>query len=77
MRKLTRKRTGRTLKPGSGCSSARLERLVWGQEADGSNPPTPTIQFGAMSAGVCRRQLLGDSVELLADTAGGTLQEPC
>src|SRR3989304_3694546 len=29
----------------AGCSSARLERLVWGQEAGGSNPPTPTTQL--------------------------------
>ena len=26
----------------SGCSSARLERLVWDQEVGGSNPLTPT-----------------------------------
>ena len=26
----------------SGCSSVRLERLVWGQEVDGSSPSTPT-----------------------------------
>ena len=28
----------------SGCSSARLERLPWAQEAGGSNPLTPTKQ---------------------------------
>ena len=29
----------------SGCSVARLSRLLWEQEAAGSNPATPTIRF--------------------------------
>ena len=32
----------------SGCSSARLERLVWDHEAGSSNLPTPTISQAAL-----------------------------
>tara|TARA_R110000868_G_scaffold235791_1_gene489682 strand:- start:54 stop:458 length:405 start_codon:yes stop_codon:yes gene_type:complete len=33
------------LQPLSGCSVARLSRLLWEQEAAGSNPATPTKTF--------------------------------
>ena len=33
------------LHPLSGCSVARLSRLLWEQEAAGSNPATPTKTF--------------------------------
>jgi hypothetical protein len=39
----------------SGCSVARLSRLLWEQEAAGSNPATPTKQSPALS---CRAFLL-------------------
>ena len=34
----------------AGCSSAWLERAVWGREAGGSNPPTPTTLLVAPPA---------------------------
>ena len=42
-----------TQKQKTGCGSAWLERLVWDQEAAGSNPVTPIcIQFKKHLAGV-------------------------
>jgi hypothetical protein len=35
-----------TQKKTSGCSVARLSRLLWEQEAAGSNPATPTKKSG-------------------------------
>ena len=33
----------------SGCSVARLSRLLWEQEAAGSNPATPTNYYGPVA----------------------------
>ena len=37
-------------KRNSGCSVARLARLLWEQEVGGSNPLTPTILFRLIEA---------------------------
>ena len=42
----------------SGCSVARLSRLLWEQEAAGSNPATPTKSRTAMFGFFCNDNLM-------------------
>jgi hypothetical protein len=42
----------------SGCSVARLSRLLWEQEAAGSNPATPTKNQTAMFGFFCIRYFM-------------------